>query len=113
MTNGPRLKETSGSNYEVPSFSPGTSRTGANGWWKVWNRDVLQDYRDFSPLHRGTANILFADGSVRSFADLNGDGLINNGFASVGNQGGYFNSDVEIKPDDLFSLYSLDAFKNN
>ena len=44
----------------------------------------LQDYRDFGPVHGGSkggsANILFADGSVKSFVDTNGDGYLNPGF---------------------------------
>jgi prepilin-type N-terminal cleavage/methylation domain-containing protein/prepilin-type processing-associated H-X9-DG protein len=44
----------------------------------------LQDSRDFGPVHGsgvgGTCNILYADGSVRTFTDLNGDGYLNPGF---------------------------------
>jgi prepilin-type N-terminal cleavage/methylation domain-containing protein/prepilin-type processing-associated H-X9-DG protein len=44
----------------------------------------LQDWRDFGPVHGsgagGTCNILYADGSVRTFTDLNGDGFLNPGF---------------------------------
>jgi prepilin-type N-terminal cleavage/methylation domain-containing protein/prepilin-type processing-associated H-X9-DG protein len=43
----------------------------------------LQDTRDWFALHggrKGTANILMADGSVKSFADLNGDKFLNPGF---------------------------------
>jgi prepilin-type N-terminal cleavage/methylation domain-containing protein/prepilin-type processing-associated H-X9-DG protein len=110
MTGGPRLKISSGGDYTVPVFAGNTPRTGPGGWWKVWNRDVIQDYRAFSTHHRGTANILFADGSVRALTDTNGDGLLNNGFLSTGNQGGFVSGDIELKPDDVFSLYSLDAY---
>ena len=41
---------------------------------------TLQDYRAFSPVHKGTCNILYADGSVRTLDDLNEDGFLNNGF---------------------------------
>ena len=45
----------------------------------------LQDYRDFGPVHGsgqgGSGNILFADGSVKSFVDANADGFLNPGFA--------------------------------
>lgn len=48
------------------------------------NRLHLQDTRDWSPVHGGgrgaTCNILFADGSVRDYADQNGDGVLNPGF---------------------------------
>ncbi len=40
----------------------------------------LQDYRDMGPVHAGTCNVLFADGSIRSFKDTNGDGYLNPGF---------------------------------
>jgi prepilin-type N-terminal cleavage/methylation domain-containing protein/prepilin-type processing-associated H-X9-DG protein len=46
--------------------------------------DHLQDYRDFGPVHGGGkgagCNILFADGSVKTFVDVNGDGYLNPGF---------------------------------
>jgi prepilin-type processing-associated H-X9-DG protein len=40
----------------------------------------LQDYRDFGPVHNGACNILFADGHIEAFKDLNGDGYLNPGF---------------------------------
>lgn len=108
ITGGPRLKAASGGDFAVPA--PSSPRNGANGWWAVWNKNVLQDYRDFRPAHRGVAMILFADGSVRSFTDNNDDGLLNNGFEAGG---GFADSDVEMKSDDVFSLYSVDAFREN
>lgn len=41
---------------------------------------LLQDYRDIGVVHNGSANVLMADGSVRSFKDVNGDGYLNPGF---------------------------------
>ena len=35
----------------------------------------LQDYRDMAPVHAGQCNVLFADGSIRTFKDLNSDGF--------------------------------------
>lgn len=115
MTAGPKKRaiDTGDTVYRTPSFPPNYSREGANGWWKVWNRDVIQDYRNIDPLHRGSANILFADGSVRDFYDQNADRLLNNGFITDGGQGGFANADIELKEDEVFSLYSLDAFKAN
>jgi prepilin-type N-terminal cleavage/methylation domain-containing protein/prepilin-type processing-associated H-X9-DG protein len=110
MTGGPRLKMASGADYPVPT--PNSPRNGVNGWWAIWNKNVLQDYRNFQPVHNGVAMILFADGSVRSFTDLNRDGQLNNGFtASV--DGGFADSDIEIKSDDIFSFYSVDAYREN
>ena len=36
----------------------------------------LQDWRDMAPTHAGNCNVLFADGSIRSFKDLNKDGYL-------------------------------------
>lgn len=74
-------------------------------WWAFWNRQVLQDYRAFSPLHRGTCNILFADGSVRSFTDLNKDNVLNNGFSTSD----FANTEIELPPEEVSSLYDVTA----
>jgi len=104
FTHGPVLV----SNLQVPTFSNGTPRGGANGWWAVWNKGVLQDYRAFAPVHRGTCNMLFADGAVRGVQDSNGDGLLNNGFAASPNSG-FASNEVELAPNTFMSLYSLRA----
>ena len=113
MTGGPKLPVVSGANYPIPNFPSGTPRNGPNGWWKVWNKEVLQDYRAFRPLHRGVANILFADGSVRQFSDANGDYMLNNGFEASTAEGGFEDSEIEMTPDQIFSFYSVDAYKQN
>lgn len=74
----------------------------------------LQDCRDFGPVHGGdrggACNVLFGDGSVRSFVDANGDGYLNPGFvipetftseqvASVG----YADSTIELSPARIYS----------
>jgi prepilin-type N-terminal cleavage/methylation domain-containing protein/prepilin-type processing-associated H-X9-DG protein len=41
---------------------------------------ILQDTRDWFAVHGKAANMLMADGSVRSIADANGDGYFNPGF---------------------------------
>lgn len=93
MTLGPRLKTT-------------TALPAQPASWATWNKQVLQDYRNFAPLHRGTCNIVFADGSVRTFADTNADGLLNNGF-DAGN--GFADNTIELKPEEVASLYDLKA----
>ncbi len=66
---------------------------------------ILQDLRDWYAWHGGSVNIVFADGSVRSFEDTNGDGFINPGF----NPGtpsaattGYMDGLCEVAPTDIF-----------
>lgn len=91
-----------------PVFAPGTPRDGPSGWWTVWNKQVLQDYRNFGMVHRHSCNIVFADGSVRSINDPNHDGKLNNGFTAVG---GFADAVNEVEENDFFSLYSLSANK--
>jgi prepilin-type N-terminal cleavage/methylation domain-containing protein/prepilin-type processing-associated H-X9-DG protein len=91
----------------VPTFGNGTPQAGPTGWWAGWNRQTLQDYRGFSPLHRGTCNVLFGDGSVRTVTDRDGDGQLNNGFAA--GVGGFKSSDVEIPWREFGSFYSLET----
>lgn len=93
-----------GSLFAQPSFPPGTSREGPNGWWSVWNRKVRQDYRGIAPLHRGSANVLMADGSIQTLEDTNGDQFINNGFPA---SGGFIDGEIEAGPLKLASFYSL------
>lgn len=85
-----------------PAFPPGTLRSV---WWPVWNA-TLQDYRGFSPVHRYTCNILFADGSVRAVADVNRDGQLNNGFPADPNSG-FADAAVELPPEEATSRWSL------
>ena len=99
---GPRINPS----MEVPSFSSGTSRGGPSGWWTIWARTTLQDYRAFAPVHRRTCNMLFADGSVKAFKDDNKDNLLNNGFSSSGDNG-FTSNVVELPTQSVFSRYSL------
>ena len=90
----------------APIFAPGTPRDGPNGWWMVWNKMVLQDYRNFGMVHRQSCNVLFADGSVRSISDQNNDGKLNNGFTAVG---GFADAVNEVEENDFYSKYSITA----
>lgn len=47
---------------------------------EVGDSTFRQDTRDMFAYHSKTLNVVFADGSVRNFADTNGDGFINPGF---------------------------------
>jgi prepilin-type N-terminal cleavage/methylation domain-containing protein/prepilin-type processing-associated H-X9-DG protein len=101
FTAGPVLKTT----LAAPApFTEPTPRGGASGWWKVWARETLQDYRALGPVHRGGCNILFGDGGVRTYFDSNNDRALNNGFP----KGDDFTSDqVEMTPEEVFSAWSL------
>jgi prepilin-type N-terminal cleavage/methylation domain-containing protein/prepilin-type processing-associated H-X9-DG protein len=114
MTTGPRYMNLnpSDADFAYPVFASSIVREGPTGWWRTWNREVLQDYRRFAMTHSGTTNILFADGSVKSLVDKNNDGYINNGFTPNAGRGGFGNDEVEAGPDDLYSAYSLDAYKS-
>jgi prepilin-type N-terminal cleavage/methylation domain-containing protein/prepilin-type processing-associated H-X9-DG protein len=87
-----------------PFFPSGTPKNGPGGWWAVWNRQTLQDYRNFGMSHRNSCNVLFADGSVRSIADTNRDGHLNNGFAAGG---GFADNVSEVPANDFYSASSL------
>ena len=109
FTSGPKLR----SSFSTPSFSAGTSRNGASGWWAQWEGmdatsglpNTMQDYRAFNPIHRGICNVLMGDGSVKKLVDQNGDGALNNGFTSP--KSGFADANPEISPDDVFSKASL------
>lgn len=72
----------------------------------------LQDYRDFGPVHGGGCNIVFADGSVKVFQDLNGDTFLNPGFLVTSSGSGYAINDntVELPEAEIFSGVLLEAF---
>lgn len=85
----------------------GTAKVGNDGL------DYLQDYRDFGPVHGGGANVLFADGSVKSFSDQNGDTFLNPGFtADATATDGYAANDatIELPAAEIFSGILLEAF---
>jgi prepilin-type N-terminal cleavage/methylation domain-containing protein/prepilin-type processing-associated H-X9-DG protein len=92
LSGGPRLISTA----TVPQPNAGSKAE----WWPVWTKQTLQDYRQFGVVHRGACNMLFADGSVRTFSDGNRDGLLNNGFfdASGSPVGGFGSGEIELPP---------------
>ena len=104
MTRGPVRK----SDMEEVDFTSDQVKGGVTGWYATWNKNVRQDYSQFSALHGGVANILFADGGVRTFKDQDGDGLLNNGF---GTSGPFSSGTVEVGTEDLVDRHSLDAPK--
>jgi prepilin-type processing-associated H-X9-DG protein len=90
--------------YAAEQPAPGTTA-------RVGNAALhLQDYRDMAPTHAGQCNVLFADGSIRTFKDLNGDGYLNPGFnidaaaaATALDAVGYRDARVELPPESVFS----------
>jgi competence protein ComGC len=82
--------------------------TGSSG-----NEMYLQSTREWYAVHGAgerQLHLLFADGSVAAFNDLNGDGLLNPGFPIPNNltpaqysQTGYLDAVVELHPSRIFS----------
>lgn len=105
FTRGPVRK----SDMTTPTFADGTERRGESGWWSTWSNDVLQDYRGFAPVHRGLANVLMADGSVKSFTDRNDDGQFNNGFPATASNG-FGSEEVELVESEFFSKAALRGY---
>lgn len=98
LTAGTRLVE-SFSDGPAHRSDPGQHlmETGAN---VNQLNEYLQDTRDMGPVHRGACNVLFADGHVGEFSDLNGDGYLNPGFAAAG---GYTSSEIELPAAKIFT----------
>jgi prepilin-type N-terminal cleavage/methylation domain-containing protein/prepilin-type processing-associated H-X9-DG protein len=105
------VSSSSGVNVYLDEQRPPDSATNVNGT-AIFNH--LQDYRDIGPMHGngrgGSANVLMADGSVKSFVDANGDGYLNPGFdlSAVTDEAqlartGYRDSVVELPPAQIFS----------
>lgn len=80
----------------------------------------LQDTRDWYAVHgagtRGVLNVLMADGSVKDFADLNGDKFLNPGFQAIGGSAavdGYTDGTVELPVTEIYNGVSLDRGQIN
>jgi prepilin-type N-terminal cleavage/methylation domain-containing protein/prepilin-type processing-associated H-X9-DG protein len=59
----------------------------------------LQDTRDWYAVHEGRCNLLMADGSVKTFVDLDKDNFLNPGFSANGGtqeRDGYTSNKIEL-----------------
>jgi prepilin-type N-terminal cleavage/methylation domain-containing protein/prepilin-type processing-associated H-X9-DG protein len=65
---------------EVETTTESLARVPADATATAGNSLILQDTRDWFAVHRGTMNLLMADGSVKTITDLNNDGFLNPGF---------------------------------
>ncbi len=101
LTNGPLDPAT----MLAPVFASGTPYEGPGGWWAGWS-PALQDYRGFGPLHRGTCNVAFADGSVRGVRDRDADGLLNSGFTPTATNG-FGTNTLELPGNEFAIRWSL------
>jgi prepilin-type N-terminal cleavage/methylation domain-containing protein/prepilin-type processing-associated H-X9-DG protein len=118
-----------GLDTSAPSYATNVYRDeqGAPGFPILENVQLshLQDYRDIGPAHGsgkgGSANVLFADGSVKSFTDTTGDGYLNPGFDVTTNnttaadlgRTGYADNAEELPRAQIFSGVFLDRFDTN
>lgn len=93
----------------------GQPTTGACASPTSGTNTYLQDTRDWFATHAGKSNILMADGSVKVFYDVNGDGFLNPGFPVENNLSeeqylgiGYRDGVVEMQKDQFFGGVFLD-----
>lgn len=125
FSDGPALRDVAANSFtwrpwgktaEADAYVPGGTNVWAyeqpaKGIAPVYPTDFLylQDYRDMGPVHNGNCNVLFADGSIRTFKDQNGDGYLNPGFKVAGATPtqaaliGYTSDTVELDPALVFS----------
>jgi prepilin-type processing-associated H-X9-DG protein len=98
---------------ESSASGPPPASASGGGW--------LQDTRDWFCVHRGSCNILMADGSVKTFIDQDGDLYLNPGFPVPSGLSetdykkiGYKSDKVELHPTRCFSgiFLGADAAKN-
>ncbi|EAQ79086.1 DUF1559 family PulG-like putative transporter [Blastopirellula marina] len=114
MTGGPRVFSTAGTAagaMSSPAILATPTMVGGgpkSGWWGAYNNNTKQDYRWFGAVHSSYANVLMADGSVTSYYDPSGDGILNNGFpANTGGDPQFNSGEVEIDSKLIYSRWDL------
>lgn len=93
---------------DIVTLANEPSYASANGTGTLAGKLVLQDTRDWFAQHDGQANVLMADGSVKTIVDSNGDGFFNPGFpvegvADPARTVGYTDGEVELENFSVFS----------
>jgi prepilin-type N-terminal cleavage/methylation domain-containing protein/prepilin-type processing-associated H-X9-DG protein len=96
---------------EVTSASEAGVYASATAAGALGNKLILQDTRDWFAVHSGSANVLMADGSVKTLTDLNGDGFFNPGVPvdkTIGkkilaDRVGYTDGVCEINPFEVYT----------
>ncbi len=89
-----------------PQVGEVTSGQGAGTLTASPNNLWLQDTRDWYATHRGSCNLLMADGSVKTLFDTNGDNFFNPGFDATSMtsvRDGYTPGPCEINSFDVFN----------
>jgi prepilin-type processing-associated H-X9-DG protein len=84
---------------------PAANSATGHGW--------LQDTRAWGAIHAGTCNVLMADGSVKSFTDLDKDGYLNPGFpvTTASTTVGYQTNQIELPAAEIYSGMFLEKVK--
>ena len=88
-----------------PTVGETTVGQGAGSLTASPNNLWLQDTRDWYAVHRGSCNLLMADGSVKTLFDTNGDNFYNPGFDATNMtsvRDGYTAGPCEINSFDVF-----------
>jgi len=105
-SNGTNRIRTIAAGASVASLRPAAGTTYPRKGEPGVEGQTLQDTRDWYAWHSKSVNLVFADGSVRSVEDVNGDGFVNPGFvvdsSATFASTGYLSSEVEVNPWEMF-----------
>ena len=101
-------------NGTLPATRSNLEGTSVLAQGDLGDNTFRQDTRDMYAYHSKSLNVVFADGSVRSFADDNGDGFINPGFGvdpttATVELTGYTSPEVEVSSFEWYTGIFLQA----